>query len=110
LWIADGALGFWAALRDVYPEAEEQHCWVDKIANVLDKLPKRIQPRAKSQLHEIMRAEGRWRRVNSPHLVALVAVGTRFPDGKTHILPGLLSDSVVNQQLDAAAEPVIHNT
>ena len=59
LAIADGALGFWAALRDIYPETEAQRCWVHKIANVLDKLPKRLQPRAKSHLHEIMRAEGR---------------------------------------------------
>ena len=198
LAIADGALGFWTALRDVYPETEEQRCWVHKIANVLDKLPKRLQPRAKSHLHEIMRAEGRetaqeelarfqeeyeakypkavdcltkdtdslftfmdypaahwihlrttnaiestfatvkartrktkgagsrdaglamafklltqaesrWRRVNSPHLVALVAVGTKFPDGKTRILPGLPSDSVANLQADATLEPVIHN-
>lgn len=56
LAIADGALGFWAALRQVFPETEEQCCWVHKIANVLDKLPKRLQPRAKSHLHEIMRA------------------------------------------------------
>jgi hypothetical protein len=41
-------------------------------------------------------AEGRWRRVNSPHLVALVAAGVKFPDGKTRILPDLSSDSVVN--------------
>ncbi len=198
LAIADGALGFWTALRDVYPEAEEQRCWVHKIANVLDKLPKRLQPRAKSHLHEIMRAEGRetaleelarfqeeyeakypkavdcltkdtdtlftfmdypaahwlhlrttnaiestfatvkartrktkgagsrdaglamafklltqaegrWRRVNSPHLVALVAVGTKFPDGKTRILPDLPSDSIVNLQVDVALEPAIHN-
>jgi transposase-like protein len=198
LAIADGALGFWTALRDVYPETEEQRCWVHKIANVLDKLPKRLQPRAKSHLHEIMRAEGRetaqeelarfqeeyeakypkavdcltkdtdtlftfmdypaahwihlrttnaiestfatvkartrktkgagsrdaglamafklltqaesrWRRVNSPHLVALVAVGTNFPNGKTRILPGLPADSVVNLQVDAALEPAIHN-
>ena len=198
LAIADGALGFWAALRDVYPEAEEQRCWVHKIANVLDKLPKRLQPRAKSHLHEIMRAEGletaleelarfqeeyeakypkavdcltkdtdtlftfmdypaahwlhlrttnaiestfatvkartrktkgagsrdaglamafklltqaegRWRRVNSPHLVALVAVGTKFPDGKTRILPDLPADSIVNLQVDVALEPAIHN-
>ena len=198
LAIADGALGFWTALRAVYPETEEQRCWVHKIANVLDKLPKRLQPRAKSHLHEIMRAEGRkialeelarfreeyeakypkgvdclnkdidtlftfmdypaahwihlrttnaiestfatvkartrktkgagsrdaglamvfklltqaerrWRCVNSPHLVALVAVGTKFPDGKTRILPGLPSDSVVNLQVDAALEPAIHN-
>jgi putative transposase len=198
LAIADGALGFWAALRDIYPETEEQRCWVHKIANVLDKLPKRLQPRAKSHLHEIMRAENRetalqelarfqeeyeakypkavecltkdtdtlftfmdfpaahwlhlrttnaiestfstvkartrktkgagsrdaglamafklltqaerrWRRVNSPHLVALVATGVKFPNGKTRILPGLSSDPVVNLQVDATLEPAIHN-
>ena len=59
LAIGDGALGFWAALRQVYPETEEQRCWVHKIANVLDKLPKRVQPRAKDMLHEIMRAPDR---------------------------------------------------
>ena len=59
LAIADGALGFWNALRDVFPQTEEQRCWVHKIANVLDKLPKRLQPRAKSHLHEIMRAPDR---------------------------------------------------
>ena len=55
----DGALGFWSALRQVYPETVEQRCWVHKIANVLDKLPKRVQPRAKDMLHEIMRAPDR---------------------------------------------------
>jgi transposase-like protein len=55
----DGALGFWAALRQVYPQTQEQRCWVHKIANVLDKLPKRVQPRAKDMLHEIMRAPDR---------------------------------------------------
>ena len=167
----DGALGFWAALRQVYPETKEQRCWVHKIANVLDKLPKRVQPRAKDRLHEIMRApdrqsaledierfsqefeakypkavdtltkdqdelltffdfpaehwihlrttnpiestfstvkartkktkgagsrkaglamafklllaaEKRWRRINAPHLVALVQAGVQFPDGQ----------------------------
>ena len=167
----DGALGFWAALRQVYPKTEEQRCWVHKIANVLDKLPKRVQPRAKDMLHEIMRAperqsaledierfsqefgakypkavdtltkdqnelltffdfpaehwihlrttnpiespfatvkartrktkgagsrkaglamafklllaaEKRWRRINAPHLVALVQAGVKFPDGQ----------------------------
>ena len=57
--IADGALGFWGALGDVYPETQEQRCWVHKIANVLDKLPRRLQPRAKQILHEIMRAPDR---------------------------------------------------
>jgi transposase-like protein len=56
LAIGDGNLGFWAALREVYPETEEQRCWTHKIANVLDKLPKRLQPRAKDMLHEIMYA------------------------------------------------------
>ena len=59
LAIGDGALGFWAALREVYPETREQRCWVHKIANVLDKLPKRLQSRAKMMLHEIMNAPGR---------------------------------------------------
>ena len=57
LAIGDGALGFWAALREVWPESQEQGCWVHRTANVLDKLPKRLQPRAKSQLHEIFKAE-----------------------------------------------------
>ncbi|HWK25513.1 MAG TPA: IS256 family transposase [Solirubrobacter sp.] len=52
----DGALGAWAALRDVFPGAVEQRCWVHKIANVLDALPKRLQPRAKALLHEMMEA------------------------------------------------------
>jgi len=57
LAIGDGALGFWAALREVWPESKEQRCWVHRIANVLDKLPKRLQPKAKSELHEIYNAE-----------------------------------------------------
>jgi putative transposase len=59
LAIGDGALGFWAALRQVYPGTKEQRCWVHKIANILDKLPKRVQPRAKDMLHEIMYAPDR---------------------------------------------------
>lgn len=59
LAIGDGALGFWAAVREVWPETVEQRCWVHRIANVLDKLPKSLQPRAKQALHEIMYAETR---------------------------------------------------
>jgi putative transposase len=59
LAVGDGALGFWAALAEVYPETQAQRCWVHKIANVLDKLPKRLQPRAKAMLHEIMYAPTR---------------------------------------------------
>lgn len=59
LAVGDGALGFWAALREAsgFESTREQRCWVHKIANVLDKLPKRIQPRAKGMLHDMMRSE-----------------------------------------------------
>jgi transposase-like protein len=57
LAIGDGALGFWAAIASVFPETKEQRCWVHKIANALDKLPKRLQPRAKELLHEMMYSE-----------------------------------------------------
>ena len=53
----DGALGFWKALREVYGTAREQRCWVHKNANVLNKLPKSVQPRAKQHLQDIWMAE-----------------------------------------------------
>jgi putative transposase len=53
LFIGDGALGFWAASRQVFPGVKEQRCWVHKTANILDKLPKTEQPQAKRMLHEI---------------------------------------------------------
>ena len=59
LAIGDGALGFWAALRKVYGEAREQRCWVHKTANVLNKMPKSVQAKAKADLHEIWMAETR---------------------------------------------------
>ena len=55
--VGDGALGFWAAVGQVWPETREQRCWVHRLANVLDKLPKRLQPKAKRALHEIMQAD-----------------------------------------------------
>ena len=55
----DGALGFWKALRLVYPTTRVQRCWVHKTANVLDKLPKRQQARAKAMLHAIWMAASR---------------------------------------------------
>lgn len=53
---ADGALGFWAALREVYPAAQEQTCWFHKAGNVLDKLPQAVQGRAKTMLREMWQA------------------------------------------------------
>jgi putative transposase len=59
LAIGDGALGFWKALKQVYPKTREQRCWVHKTANVLDSLPKRLQPEAKQKLHDIWMADTR---------------------------------------------------
>ncbi|HPM22347.1 MAG TPA: IS256 family transposase [Phycisphaerae bacterium] len=56
---ADGALGFWKALPQVWPTTREQRCWVHKTANVLDKMAKRVQPAAKQKLHEIWMAPRR---------------------------------------------------
>lgn len=56
LAVGDGALGFWKALRKVFPKTVHQRCWVHKTANVLNKLPKVIQPKVKQALHEIWMA------------------------------------------------------
>jgi putative transposase len=55
----DGALGFWKALEEVFPTTRHQRCWVHKSANVLDKLPKSVQPAAKQDLREIWQAPDR---------------------------------------------------
>ena len=57
LAVADGALGFWQAIEEVWPETLGQRCWVHKTANVLNKLPKSQQPKAKRALQEIWMAE-----------------------------------------------------
>ena len=59
LAIGDGALGFWAAAGEVYPQTPHQRCWVHKTANVLNYLPKSSQSGAKDALHDIWRAETR---------------------------------------------------
>src|SRR3954454_2906162 len=57
LAVADGALGFWKALGELWPTTREQRCWVHKTANLLNKLPKSQQPKAKRSLQEIWMAE-----------------------------------------------------
>jgi transposase-like protein len=201
LAVGDGNLGFWAALREVYPETREQRCWKHKVANVLDKLPKRLQARAKEMLHEIMyapdresaleeialfseeygarypkavetltkdqdqlltffdfpaehwihlrttnpiestfstvkartkktkgagsrkaglamafklllAAEKRWRRINAPHLVALVKAGVEFPDGEAEMFqsePAPADLFTHTPSVFAASEVSIHN-
>src|SRR6266852_2604294 len=59
LAVGDGALGFWGAVRDVWPETRHQRDWFHKVANVLDALPKSAQPTAKTMLAEIRDAEDR---------------------------------------------------
>lgn len=59
LAVGDGALGFWKAIAEVFPETRHQRCWVHKIANVSNALPKSAQPGAKKALQEIYNAEDR---------------------------------------------------
>ncbi|MET9921568.1 IS256 family transposase [Streptomyces sp. NPDC006435] len=61
LAVGDGALGFWNALNEVFPETRHQRCWVHKTANVLDALPKSAQPAAKRAIQEIYNAEDKER-------------------------------------------------
>ena len=59
LAIGDGALGFWSAVRGVFPETRHQRDWVHKTKNVLDSMPKSVHPRAKAAIHEITGAENK---------------------------------------------------
>jgi putative transposase len=57
--VGDGALGFWAAARQVWPKTMEQRCWFLKMGNVLDQLPKRLHPQDRRSLNEMMYADSR---------------------------------------------------
>ena len=59
LAVGDGAVGFWAALEEIYPETHQQRCWMHKTMNVLNCLPKLTQAKAKKALYSIWRAETR---------------------------------------------------
>ncbi len=59
LAVGDGSMGFWAAMREVFPTTAQQRCWVHKTANVLNMFPKSVQPKAKADLHNIWMAETR---------------------------------------------------
>ncbi len=88
LAIGDGALGFWGALREVFPQAREQRCWFHKIANVLAALPKSAHPGAKKALAEIYNAE------DKDHARAAAkafdaAYGAKFPKATTKITDDL---------------------
>lgn len=74
----DGALGFWKALPKVFPTTRTQRCWVHKTANVLDKLPKRLQPRAKEAIHDIWMADTR-EAANQAFDSFLETYGAKYP-------------------------------
>jgi transposase-like protein len=59
LAVGDGALGFWGALSEVFPDTVHQRCWVHKMANVMNALPKSAQPTARAALQEVRDAEDR---------------------------------------------------
>ena len=93
LAIGDGALGFWAAVREVWPETAEQRCWVHRIANVLDKLPKSLQPRAKHALHAMLYADDADRlRAGDPPLHGGVRRQISQGRGRAHDGPGATAD------------------
>jgi len=78
LAIGDGALGFWGALREVFPQARTQRCWFHKIANVLGALPKSAHPGARKALAEIWNAEDRRHALDAVRAFE-AAYGARFP-------------------------------
>ena len=80
--IADGALGFWSALRecDGYQQVQEQRCWIHKMGNVLNCFPKRLQPQVKSMLHEIMYADKK-SHANSAKKIFENAFKEKYPKG-----------------------------
>jgi len=65
LAIGDGALGFWSALNEVFPQTRRQRCWVHKTANILDKMPKGIQAKVKSMIHEMYMTETKEKALNA---------------------------------------------
>ena len=78
LAVGDGALGFWSALAEVYPETRAQRCWVHKTANILDKLPKSPQGDAKSMPREIWQADTR-ARANQAFGRFVATFGEKYP-------------------------------
>ena len=80
----DGALGFWAALRDVFPDTKEQRCWFHKIANVLNCLPKSAQPGAKAALAEIWQAEDKEHAIKAVKAFE-AAYGAKWPKATAKI-------------------------
>ncbi len=88
LAVGDGALGFWGALREVFPQAREQRCWFHKIANVLGALPKSAHPGAKKVLAEIWNAEDK-NHARTAAAAFEAAYGAKFPKAVAKITDDL---------------------
>ncbi|MBK9100950.1 MAG: IS256 family transposase [Austwickia sp.] len=88
LAVGDGALGFWKALREVFPDTREQRCWWHKIGNVLAALPKSAHPGAKKALAEIYNAEDRDHAVAAAKAFA-AAYGAKWPKAAAKITDDL---------------------
>jgi putative transposase len=87
LAVGDGALGFWAAIRDVFPATKEQRCWVHKTANALDALPKRLHPQAKPAVQAIYNAPTRTEALTAAKAFADAFSG--FPKATAKIMDDL---------------------
>ncbi|MEX5638062.1 IS256 family transposase [Parafrankia sp. FMc2] len=104
LAVGDGALGFWAALRDVFPATAEQRCWIHKTANVLAALPKSAHPGAKKHLAEIHNAEDKTHARQAATTFA-AAYGAKFPKAVAKITDDL---EVLLAFYDYPAEHWVH--
>jgi transposase-like protein len=104
LAVGDGALGFWGALREVFPETREQRCWFHKIANVLGALPKSAHPGAKKALAEIWNAEDRRHALDAVRAFE-AAYGAKFPKAVAKITDDV---EVLLAVYDFPAEHWIH--
>ncbi|MFJ1618451.1 IS256 family transposase [Streptomyces sp. NPDC088251] len=104
LAVGDGALGFWKALREVFPTAREQRCWVHKTANVLDAMPKSAQPAAKKAIQDIYNAEDREHAERAIQTFAKL-YGAKFPKAVKKITD---DQDVLLKFFDYPAEHWIH--
>jgi putative transposase len=104
LAIGDGALGFWKALRDVFPDTGEQRCWWHKIGNVLAALPKSAHPSAKKALAEIYNAENKQLAVKAAKAFA-ADYGAKWPKAAAKVIDDL---DVLLAFYDFPAEHWIH--
>ena len=104
LAVGDGALGFWSAVREVFPETREQRCWWHKIGNVLAALPKSAHPAAKKALAEIYNAEDRDHAVKAAKAFE-ADYGAKWPKAVAKIIDDL---DVLLAFYDFPAEHWIH--